>query len=65
MCLDTNKPVPKQMISMNELREHLYNVEDSVFMNKNVANMLIEEIDKYVIHFNENIINIMKNRISN
>ena len=73
--LDTNQPVPKhvsrheqavpkQLYNLNELKEHLHSIEENDYIDIETANILIEEIDKYVISFVENIVSIMKNNIS-
>ena len=56
--------VPKQLYNLNELKEHLHSIEENDYIDIETANILIEEIDKYVISFVENIVSIIKNNIS-
>ena len=58
-CIRTEKPVPKQLVQINELKEHLSNNRYEFLDEETVKNFL-GEIEKYVIEFPEDIVETMK-----
>ena len=51
-CIRTEKPVAKQLVQLNELKEHLKDNQYE-FLDEDTVKMLWNEIDKYVIDFPE------------
>ena len=62
MCVKSEQPVPKQLSPLNEIREHLETNENE-FLDKDIADMMLKEIDKYVIDFPEEAVNIIKSNM--
>ena len=58
-CVRTEKPVPKQLSPLNELKEHLNNNQYE-FLDEDTVKMLLNEIDKYVIDFPEEALQFFK-----
>ena len=62
-CVKTEKPVPKQLEPLNELNEHLRNTEnifpvydaraETSLGTHDLSEMMLNEIDKYIIDFPE------------
>ena len=62
-CVKTEKPVPKQLEPLNELKEHLRNTEnifpvrdartETSLGTHDLSEMMLNEIDKYIIDFPE------------
>ena len=73
MC-KSEYPVPKQLFPLNELKEHLRNTEnifpvrnartETELGTYNLSEMMLNEIDKYVIDFPEEAVEIMKSKIN-
>ena len=59
MCIRTDKPVPKQLLPMNELKEHLNN-NLYEFLDEETVKVFLDEIEKYVVDFPEDIVETMK-----
>ena len=73
MCVKSEHPVPKQLLPLNELKEHLRNTEN-IFPIRNaltetslgshsISEMMLKEIDKYVIDFPEETVEIIKSNM--
>ena len=63
VCVKSEQPVPKQLLPLNEMREHL-ETNENAFLDKDIADMMLKDVDKYVIDFPEEAVEIMKS-ISN
>ena len=61
-CITTERPVPKQLLPLNELKEHLNNNQYE-FLDEDTVKMLLNETDKYVIDFPEEAVQIMKSNM--
>ena len=61
-CVRTERPVPKQLLPLNELKEHL-NKNQYEFLDEDTVKMLLYEIGKYVIDFPEEAVQIMKSNM--
>ena len=61
-CIRTERPAPKQLLPLNELKEHLNN-DQYEFLDEDTVKMLLNEIDKYVIDFPEEAVQIMKSNM--
>ena len=62
MCVKSEQPVPKQLLPLNELKEHLKNTENE-FLDDDIVEMMLNEIDKYVIDFPEEAVEIIKSNM--
>ena len=62
MCLKSEQPVPKQLLPLNEMKEHLETNENE-FLDKDIVDMMFKEIDKYVIDFPEEVVDIIKSNM--
>ena len=60
-CIRTERPVPKQLVPLNELKEHLNNNQYE-FLDEDTVKVMLKEIDKYVIDFPDDIVETMKSR---
>ena len=58
-CIRSERPAPKQLIPLKELKERLKNNQYE-FLDENTVNMMLNEIDKYVIDFPEEAVEIIK-----
>ena len=58
-CMRTERPVPKQLEPLNELKEHLNNNRYE-FLDEETVNVFLDEIEKYVVDFPEDIVETMK-----
>ena len=61
-CIRTERPVPKQLEPLNELKEHFINNKYE-FLDEETINMFLKEIDRYVIDFPEEAVEIMKSNM--
>ena len=72
-CVKSEKPVPKQIVPLNELREHLRNTEN-IFPVRNartettlgtydLSEMMLNEIDKYVVDYPDDALQIFQSRM--
>ena len=62
MCVKSEHPVPKQLLPLNELKEHLRNTENE-FLDYGIIEMLLNEIDKYIIDFPEEAVEVIKSNM--
>ena len=62
MCIRTERPVPKQLLPLNELKEHLNNNRYE-FLDEDTVKMMLNEIDKYVIDFPEDVVENMESKM--
>ena len=70
MCEKSEYPVPKQLLPLNELKDHLRNTEnifpirdariETTLGTHNISEMMLNEIDTYFIDFSEETIEIIK-----
>ena len=58
-CIRTERPVPKQLTPLNELKEHLNNNHYD-FLDEDTVKVLLKEIDKYCIDFPDDILEFFK-----
>ena len=58
-CVKSEHPVPKQLLPLNELTEHLRSSENE-FLDDDIVKMMLNEIDKYVIDFPDDKVEIIK-----
>ena len=58
-CIQTEEPVAKQLVQLNELKEHLKDNQYE-FLDEDTVKMLLNEIDKYVIDFPEEALQFFK-----
>ena len=73
-CVKSEHPVPKQLLPLNELKKHLRNTEnifpvrsartETALGTYNLSEMMLNEIEKYVIDFPEEAVEIMKSKIN-
>ena len=61
-CIETERPVPKQLVPLNELKEHLNNNQYE-FLDEDTVKMMIGEIDKYCIDFPDDMLEIFKSNM--
>ena len=74
-CAKSEHPVPKQLLPLNELKEHLRQTEnifpvrnalrETSLGTRDLSEMMLNEIGKYVIDFPEEAVEIMKSNINN
>ena len=62
MCVKSEQSVPKQLLPLNEMKEHLETNENE-FLDKDIVDMMFKEIDKYVIDFPEEVVDIIKSNM--
>ena len=72
-CVKSEKPVPKQLEPLNELKEHLRNTEnifpvydartETSLGTYDLSEMMLNEIDKYIIDFPEDALEIFKSNM--
>ena len=72
-CVKSEKPVPKQLEPLNELKEHLRSTEniypvrdartETSLGTYDLSEMMLNEIDKYVIDFPEQELQIFKSNM--
>ena len=62
MCVKSEQPVPRQLLPLNELKEHLRNTENE-FLDDGIVEMFLNEIDKYVIDFPKEAVEVIKSNM--
>ena len=62
MCIRTERPVPKQLLPLNELKEH-FNNNQYEFLDEDTVKVMLGEIDKYVMDFPEEAVDIIKSNM--
>ena len=62
MCVKSEQPVPKQLLPLNEMKGHLETNENK-FLDKDIVDMMLKEIDKYVIDFPEEAVDVIKSNM--
>ena len=62
MGIKSEHPIPKQLLPLNELKEHLETSENE-FLDKDIADMMFKEIEKYVIDFPEEAVDLIKSNM--
>ena len=65
-CVKCERPVPKQLLPLNELKEHVRNSEnifpirdartETSLGTHDLSEMMLDEIEKYVIEFPEDVV---------
>ena len=61
-CIRTEKPVAKQLAPLNELKEHLNNNQYE-FLDEDIVKMMLNEIDKYVVDYPDDALQIFQSRM--
>ena len=62
MCVKSEHPVPNQLLPLNEIKEHLRNTENE-FHDDGIAEIMLNEIDKYIIDFPEEAVEVIKSNM--
>ena len=73
MCVKSEHPVPKQLLPLNELKEHVRSTE-SMFLIRDtmtgtslgchdLSEMVLIDIDKYCIDFPEEAVEVIKSNM--
>ena len=62
ICVKSEQPVPKQLLPLNELKEHLRSSENE-FLDDGIVEMMLNEIDKYVIDFPKEAVEVIKSNM--
>ena len=62
MCVKSEQPVPRQLLPLNELKEHSRNTEND-FLDDGIVEMFLNEIDKYVNDFPKEAVEVIKSNM--
>ena len=62
MCAKSEQSVPKQLLPLNELKEHLRRSEND-FLDYDIVEMMFSEIEKYVIDFPQDAVDVIKSNM--
>ena len=67
-CVRTENSIPKQLLPLNELKDHLRNTgnnarTEATLGTYDLSEMMLNEINKYVIDFPEDALQLMKSRM--